>query len=107
MSEFVRPDVIHRVPIKGGELLLSPSHDFLHHWRRNGAWMLKYVNMESDPPSFHNVILGEEAAQFLIQECGIEVCYREYMGTQEFNHYLQWQEMNLDQLDFEADDSVE
>lgn len=104
MSDFIRKDRVYEVPIQGGELLLSPSHDFLHHWARNGAWILKYWDSASEPPKFHNVILAEESAHWLMENCGIEVCERQFMGTQEHDHYLQWQETQLDDLDFEVEE---
>lgn len=112
MSEFIRKDQIHRVPIQGGELMVSSSHDFLHHFSRNGAWILKYWESNHEPPRFHNVVLAEEAAHWLMENCDLEVCERRFMGEQEHEHFMQWQEVNLGELDFEvdepeADDTIE
>lgn len=102
MSDFIVPDQIHVVPIVGGELKLSPSHDFLHHFERNGAWILKYWNCDAEPPHMSNVLLNAAAAQFLIDSCGIEVCERKRMGEQEHEQYLEWATLHeLQELDFD------
>lgn len=106
MSEFIREDKVYSVPIVNGELLISPSHDFLHHWHRNGAWMLKYYNTEAEPPRMCNIPVSEVQARYLIDNCGLEVCQREFIGTQEHEHYLAWQATQLDDLDFEVDESA-
>lgn len=109
ISEFVIPDNIFEVPIVNGVLHISPSHDFIHHWEANGAWMLKYWNTDVEPPRMNNIPVNEEQANFLIKACGIEVCERVRMGTQEHEHYLAWASVNeLAELDFipeEQDDS--
>lgn len=104
MSEFVRPDVIYRVPIIDGELMLSPSHDFVHHFKRNGAYILKYIDMESDPPCPKNIPVSEEHAFALRDNCQLEILEREYMGAQEFEHYMQFMDSQLDRLDFTVDE---
>jgi len=102
VSEFIRKDRVYEVPIEGGELLVSPSHDFLHHFARNGAWILKYWEANANPPKFNNVLLNEDSARWLMEHCELEVCERQYMGEQEHDHYLQWQETQLDELDFDV-----
>ena len=101
MSEFIFEDVIHRVPIDDGELLLSPAHDFLHHFQRNGAWILKYWNSQAEPPCFNNILMCQESAEFLIEHCDIEVLERQRMGSQEHEHYMRFCEDQLGELDFE------
>lgn len=98
MSDFVRPDVLFRVPIIDGELLLSPSHDFIHHFERNGAYILKYIDMESDPPCPKNVPINEAGAFALRDTCQIEILEREFMGEQEYEHYLQFQSSRLEDM---------
>jgi hypothetical protein len=105
MSNFVIPDQVHLIPIQNGVLRLSPSYDILHHWEENNAWMLKYWNTDVQPPTFCNIPLGQEQADFLIQACGIEVCERKRMGEQEFQHYVGWlgTQGAIDHLDFEPE----
>lgn len=105
LKDFVIPDRVYQVPITEGELLLSPTHDFIHHFPAIDAWMLKYWNSQAEPPTFNNIPLHEEAAQFLIDSCGLEVCIRERMGAQEHEHYLGWAATNqLSDLDFPVSD---
>jgi hypothetical protein len=99
VSDFVRADVVHRVPIQGGELLISPSMDFLHHFP-NGAWVLKYWDSENDPPRFCNVFMHEDSANYLVENCDVEVMPREFMGTAEHEQYLGWAATQLTELDF-------
>jgi hypothetical protein len=108
MSEFVKKDVVYVVPIMDCELSICPSMDFMHHWQRNGAWMLKYWDVDVEPPRIANVLMNEAGAHALIRFCGLEVCERTFMGEQEHDHYIQFQEAQLDQLDFEVgDDNVD
>jgi len=104
MSEFVRKDQLYRVPIQGGELTVSPSHDFLHHWARNGAWMLKYWDANNEPPRMVNLVMEEEAARWLMAACGVEMMEREFMGTMEHEHYMRWMESKMGELDFDVDE---
>jgi hypothetical protein len=102
MTDFVRPDTIHQVPIQGGVLSISPSIDFLHHFP-NDAWVLKYWNSEGG--NMCNVFMTGESAHFLNRVCGVEIMERQYMGTQEHEQYLGWASMTLlTELDFEAED---
>ena len=103
MSEFVRPDALYVVQIVNGELTLSPSHDFIHHFRRNGAYILKYIDLEAQPPQMSNIPMTEENAFALRDGCNLEIVERDYMGNQEFTHYIEWRMSNgLEHLDFEA-----
>lgn len=101
MSDFIFEDIVHTVPIEGGHLYLSPAHDFLHHFERNGAWILKYWNTEAEPPRFNNVVMCEESARFLIEHCDIEVTPRRKMSVQEHEHYMLFCEDQMGDLDFE------
>lgn len=104
MSEFVRPDCIYQVQIINAELLLSPSHDFIHHFRRNGAYILKYIDLESDPPRMSNIPMTEENALALSKGCNLEIVEREYFGQQEYDHYMAFMDSQLDRLDFTVDE---
>lgn len=104
MSEFVRKDEMFKVPTVAGELHISPGFDFLHHWARNGAWMLKYVENAEDGIQLKNVIIDSNAASWLLQACGLEVCERTFMSETEHEHYLAWCEMSLDTLDFDIEE---
>lgn len=106
MSEFIVPDVIYKVPINGGELFISPSCDFLHHFP-NDAWMLKYWNTDEQPPSLHNVFMHEDSAQFLQNKCKVEVLERKRMGQEEHEQYLGWAATQLADLDFDIEDGTE
>lgn len=108
MSEFVRPLRYYGVPTQAGELTISPSHDFMHHWARNGAWMLKYVANTEEGISLKNVVLHQRSAQWLIENCEVEVCERTFMSTDEHDHWVEFQTMvGLGELDFDIDESTE
>ena len=96
MADYVQPDRMYRIPIIDGELHVSPSYDILHRFEPLGAWVLKYWNVDHDPPQFSNVPMSNEAALFLIEECGIQVCYRTFIGTEEHKHLLDWQTGQID-----------
>lgn len=102
MNEFVRPEVVYEVPTQVGELQISNSHDFLHHWRRNGAWMLKYLHNSGEGLELKNIVLAEVGARWLIEHCGVEVCEREFMSPTEYSHYVEFQAMTS-MADFEAE----
>ncbi len=106
MSEFIRPNRMYGVPIQGGELKISPSHDILHHWMRNGAWMLKYMDQGPEGVNMKNVVLHQEAAEWLITHCDLEVCERTFMSVDGHEHYLQLQEGSLSDLDFDTPDDT-
>lgn len=107
MSEFIRRPRFFSVPTQAGELIISPSHDILHHWRKNGAWMLKYMDQQSEGVQMKNVVLHQETAQWLIENCDLEVCERTFMSTDEFSHYTELvATQGLDHLDFEADGTM-
>lgn len=106
MSEFVKPNRYFNVPTQVGELVVSPSHDILHHWHRNGAWMLKYMDQGPEGVHMKNVVIHQEAAEWLITHCDLEVCERTFMSTDEHEHYLQLQEASMEALDFEVDDTM-
>ena len=97
---YVKPDVMYRVPIQDGELQVSPSHDFLHRFEAIGAWLFKYHNVDIDPPAICNIPLTDEAAEFLIKSCGVEVCNRTFIGETEHEHWLDWKANEIQDLDF-------
>ncbi len=101
MNEFVRPDKMTTIPITGGEMNISPAHDFIHYWPRIGAYILKYVDTGEDGQRQCNVPLQKEQAEWLIEECGMEQPYiRTFMGAEEHNHFIEYQMTQLDHLDF-------
>lgn len=103
MNNFVRPDKIYEIPIQGGELKISPSCDFVHQFP-NGAWMLKYWDVDNEPPRMCNVFMDEAAAAFLIDSCDLDVLPRTFMGEQEHSQWIGWAALHsLDDLDFETD----
>ncbi len=100
---FVKPDRCFQVPIDGGELKISPSCDFMNHFP-NDAWMLKYWDVEHEPPRMCNVFMNSASAQFLIDHCELEIVERKFMGEQEHSQWLGWASMyDLAELDFEPE----
>lgn len=94
-DNYVRKDVVHRVPIQNGELLLSPSYDVLHHFQPLGVWLLKYWNQDSH--TMCDVMLEDKAAKFLIDTCGIMTVERTFCGEFEHEHIVEWQANMLDE----------
>lgn len=89
MSEYVRKDVIYRVPIQNGEMYISPSHDFLHRFERISAWILKYVATDAENnQKVCNVPLTDFQASWLVENCGLEVVNRTFIGAEEHEHWL-------------------
>lgn len=86
----IRPDQIYTVPIVNGELHLSPAHDFLHYFPWLDQWMLKYWNSESEPPTFCDVIIKKEAAEFLVSQLDMEVCCRTFITESEIERVRQF-----------------
>lgn len=65
--------------------------------------MLKYFNMEVSPPRLCNVPMSEEAAYFLMQQCEVECIFREAMGAQEHDQWVEWQAGEISEADFGLD----
>lgn len=102
MNGFIRPEVVYEVPTKAGELHISPEHDILHRWSKVGAHILKYIHNGEEGISLKNIVLSQEGAQFLIDNCDIVICERDWMSTQEHEHWLEFQ-MMTQMTDFEAE----
>lgn len=103
MSEWIKPDKIHTVPIEDGELHLSPAYDVLHRWQRLGFNILRYWDMNSG--KMCNVALDDGGAEFLIQQVGLFAIDREAgedPGIFEHEHeiYLKWQADTMTEADF-------
>lgn len=97
---YIRPDQVYEIPIQGGVLMVSPSCDIMHHFR-NGAWMLKYWDVNHEPPRMCNVFMPDATAAALVDMCDLEVLDRKYMGAQEHEQWVGWSATyNLLELDF-------
>ena len=108
MSEFIRPPRYYSVATQAGELVISPSHDILHTWKRNGAWMLKYIAQDEEGISLKNVVLHQRSAQWLIENCEGEVCERTFMSTDEHDNWIEFQALaGLGDLDFDVEEPGE
>lgn len=107
MSEFIRPPRVYTVPSQAGELQISLEHDILHHWEKVGAWMLKYIEATEEGISLKNIVLAEEGARWLIDNCGVVVCERDWISTQEHEHWLEFQTMTLTDEMFGIEDTGE
>lgn len=112
MSEWIKPDKIHTVPIEDGELYLSPAYDVLHRWQKFGFNILRYWDMENG--KMCNVAIDNAGAEFLIQAVGLFAIDREqppHDGIFEHEHeiYLRWRADTLTEADFgvEFDEIVE
>lgn len=97
---YVKPDKVYNIPIIGGELQICPSIDFLHFFPPLGAFLLKYFNMDIVPPKLCNVPMNEQAAYFLMQQCEVECIFREHMGEEEHDQWVNWQAGQISEADF-------
>lgn len=103
MSEWIKPDKIHLVPIEGGELHVSAAYDVLHRWQSVGFNILRYWDMENG--RMCNVAVDNGGAEFLMQQCGLFSIDREQPpndGIFEHEHkiYIQWKSDTLTDEDF-------
>lgn len=98
MSNYVRPDTLSRVPITGGELILSPGYDVLHHFEPLGAFMLKY--WDTDKNNMSNVLLRGASALYLMVNCGLTVVERPFILASEHESLVQWQSDSITDADF-------
>lgn len=102
---YIQPDKLFTIPIQGGELNISPSCDVMHHLP-NDAWMLKYWDLDSEPPKLCNVFMDSGAAAALIEMCELEVCERKVMRNEEHSQWVGWAALHeLDGLDFDVPDA--
>lgn len=104
---YVKPDKVYKVPVTDGELKICPTIDFIHFFPPLGAYILKYFNMESEPPRLCNVPMDEKAAYFLMQQCEVECVFRESMGEEEHDQWVNWQTTELNEADFGLEFSAE
>lgn len=102
---YIKPDRIFTVPIADGELYVSPATDFLHYFRPLGVYMLKYWDLDNEPPRLCNVMMGEESAKWLMDKCDVECFDRKSIGEQEHEQLIHWQASELESsgLDFEPE----
>lgn len=93
---YVQPDILSRIPIEGGELLVSPAYDVIHEFKPLGAYMLKYWNPENNGCS--NVLLDRENATKLAAQTGLLIVQRPFIIASEHKIYLDWQVEQFDQV---------
>lgn len=98
---YISPDRLYSVPVDNGILHISPSMDFLHFFPPLGAYMLKYYDVDHVPPRMCNVMMNEDSARFLMENCKVEVIFRESMGVQEHEQLLTWQASQLSDSAFD------
>lgn len=107
MSDFeVVPDRIFEIPMADGVLQVSPSCDIMHVFA-NGATMLKYWDVNNEPPRMCNVFMDQASAAWLVNTCDLEVLERKRMGTQEHEQYIGWAAMQLCDEDFGIEDPTD
>jgi hypothetical protein len=95
---YVHPDKITRVPINGGELLLSEGYDILHFFQPLGVFMLKY--WDQDGRGISNVMIDEENGFRLSEMTGTLIVPRPSIMRSEHEMIVQWRSDNLDDADF-------
>lgn len=95
---YIKPDAIAKVPIIGGELLLSPGYDVLHYFAPLGAVMLKYWNQEGSGMS--NVLMTEESGHALAEQVGLMIVERPFIFVSEHESLVQWRADNLNDGDY-------
>jgi hypothetical protein len=101
MERPVRPDVLVKVQIPSGELLLSPSIDVVHRFSFFGAHILKYWNQET--ATMNNIMLKDEGVEFLVNECGLYVVDRPFMTFKEHEAHVAFAADTLDESEFGLD----
>lgn len=92
---YIRPDVVTKVPIEGGELVLSPAYDILHAFPPLGAYMLKYF--KPDGTGMANVLLDRTNAEKLAHGAGLIVVERTFITASENEMLIEWQMEKFDQ----------
>lgn len=97
-SNYIRPDMLSRVPIIGGELTLSPGYDVIHVFRPLGAVMLKYWN--TDGGGMSNVLMSEEQGMALGNIAGLAVVERPFILATEHEQLIKWQADQMRDSDF-------
>lgn len=108
MANFeIRKDLTFRVPTSFGHLDVCPHIDTMHHFAPIGAWILKYFDSKDEPPRMKDVVMDARSAEWLITICQMDVLERTFMTTSEHQHYLDFQQDNLQDLDFEAEEPDE
>lgn len=93
MRSYVKPDMLTRVPIQGGELVLSPGYDVVHYFPPLGAMMLKYWNTDNNGMS--NVMVSIESGTALSEHCGLSVVTRPFILATEHEALLDWRSREL------------
>jgi hypothetical protein len=96
--KYVQPDICHRVPIQGGELILSPAYDVVHFFPQIGGVMLKYWNSEGNGMS--NVLMTPEMGYALADSCGLSIVERPFIMATEHEQLINWQTQSLKEGDF-------
>jgi hypothetical protein len=95
---YVRPDVITRVPITGGELKLSSAYDTVHLFQPLGAAMLKYWN--TDGGGMSNVLMELDQALLLAKVGQLAIIERPFIMVSEHESLVGWRAANLNEGEF-------
>lgn len=98
LHNYIRPDMLMKVPIQGGELVLSPGYDVVHYFPPLGAMMLKYWNTDNNGMS--NVLMTVESGAALADHCGLSVISRQFILASEHESLVDWQAGQLKDGDF-------
>lgn len=95
---YIRKDTLSKVPIQGGELILSPGYDVIHHFEPLGAMMLKYWNTEGN--TMCNVMIQPSSGLFLMEHCGLSIVDRPFILASEHEALISWQAEQMTDRDF-------
>jgi hypothetical protein len=95
MSEFVHKDEIFQVPTNEITLLLSPAFDVIHRFKYFGANILKY--WDSETKGMLEIIMEEEAVNYLIDFAGLPVVDRPFMTHSEHEKWLDYKSESLEE----------
>ena len=92
---YIRDDFATKIPIQGGELILSPAYDILHYFPPLGAFMLKYF--KPDGTGMSDVLLDRTNAEKLAHHAGLIVVERQFILRTEHERMVEWQLEQFDQ----------
>ncbi len=95
---YIQPDKCHQVGIEGGELLLSPAYDTVHHFKPLDFGLLKYWNQESG--KMHNIALDAAGVEFLTAQCQLPLVEREFITEHEHEIYVTFSAQEMTEADF-------
>lgn len=103
MRDYVKPGNSFRLPFRGGgeegEIVVSGEYDAIHYFRPMAAWILKYVSNDG----ISNILIPEESAKYLSEQCGVPVAERSWMSAKEHEEITDWRTAELSESDLGLD----